>query len=235
TLTTAVSVTAQPRSAYFSPSYPPYDPTILAPLTGWPLVRLVFPENGSCVFSAATAHFANKTVGDGKTVTGGGFTLTGAAAGNYSIGTVNTSTANITPRDLTVTATGVNKQYDGNSTATVTLSTNELAGDAISASYANASFANKNVGTGKAVSVSGIAISGADAGNYNLTNTTASTTANITARTLVVTATGANKVYDGTTDATVTLSDNRVSGDVFSYSYTSATFANKNVGNGKTI
>jgi hypothetical protein len=88
------------------------------------------------------------------------------------------------------------------------------------------------VGTGKPVSVSGISISGADAGNYTF-NTTASATADITARVLTVSATGINKVYDGTAVATVTLSDDRVSGDVFTTSYTSASFSDKNVGTGK--
>ena len=37
---------------------------------------------------------------------------------------------------------------------------------ALSTSYTSASFADKNVGTAKTVSVSGIAISGADAANY---------------------------------------------------------------------
>ena len=64
---------------------------------------------------------------------------------------------------------------------------------------------HKNVGTGKTVTVSGISISGTDAGNYTF-NTTATTTANITARGLTVSATGVNKVYDGNTTATVTLS-----------------------------
>ena len=56
----------------------------------------------------------------------------------------------------------------------------------------------------------GSRISGADAGNYTF-NTTATTTADITAAALTVTATGVNKVYDGTTTATVTLADDRVS------------------------
>ena len=51
---------------------------------------------------------------------------------------------------------------------------------------------------------------------------------------MTVTATGANKVYDGTTSATVTLSDNRVAGDTLTTSYTTASFANKNVGTAKT-
>ncbi|MFN0053885.1 MAG: S8 family serine peptidase, partial [Planctomycetales bacterium] len=123
------------------------------------------------------------------------------------------STFNITPRTLTVSATGVNRVYDGTTGATVTLSDNRVAGDSLSTSYGGASFANKNAGTNKAVSVSGIAISGADSANYALASTTASTTANIATRTLTVGATGVNRVYDGTTSATVTLSDDRVSGD----------------------
>src|SRR4029077_8124250 len=130
---------------------------------------------------------------------------------------------------------GVNKVYDGNATATVTLSDDRVAGDVVTDSYATAIFNNKNAGTGKAVSVSGVSISGTDAGNYSLSGTTASTAANITARTLIVTATGLNRVYDGNTTATVTLADNRLAGDVFTDSYTSATFANKNVGTLKTV
>jgi hypothetical protein len=76
------------------------------------------------------------------------------------------------------------------------------------------------------VSVSGISVTGTDAANYTF-NSTASTTANITARSLSVTATGSNKVYDGTTSATVTFADNRLAGDSLTTSYTSASFASK--------
>src|SRR5204862_4699945 len=107
-------------------------------------------------------------------------------------------------------------------------------GDDVSTSYTNAVFDTKDVGTAKAVSVSGISISGTDAGNYSF-NTTATTTADITARTLVVSATGVNKVYDGNATATVNLSDDRVSDDVFTASDTTATFDTKNVGTGKPV
>src|SRR5207302_2197894 len=142
------------------------------------------------------------------------------------------TTANITAKALTVTAAGINKVYDGTTTATVTLSDNRVSGDVLTDSYATATTANKNIGTAKAVSVSGISISGTDAGNYSV-NTTTSTTADITARALTVTATGQNKVYDGTTAAAVTLSDDRVSGDVFTDSYTTATFTDKHDGTAK--
>ncbi|MFZ2149735.1 MAG: peptidoglycan-binding protein [Minisyncoccia bacterium] len=90
-----------------------------------------------------------------------------------------TRTVNVIPRDLTVTATGIDKTYDNTTVATVDLFDNRVAGDIFTATYTSASFANDAVGTSIPVSVVGIAISGADAGNYNLLNTTANTTANI--------------------------------------------------------
>ena len=79
------------------------------------------------------------------------------------------------------------------------------------------------------MSVSGISISGVDAGNYTF-NTTATSTANISARALTVSATAANKAYDGTRAATVSLTDDRVSGDVISVAFSSALFDTKVVG-----
>src|SRR5262249_5640475 len=137
-------------------------------------------------------------------------------------------------RPLLVSATGANRVYDGTTAATVTLSDNRVAGDSLSTSYTSASFADKNAGTTKPVAVSGISVSGTDAANYSA-NTTATTTASITARPLTVSATGADKVYDGTTSATVTLSDNRVAGDTLTTSYTTATFASKNAGAARSI
>src|SRR5205823_11481435 len=100
--------------------------------------------------------------------------------------------------------------------------------------YSAAGFADKKVGTAKPVSVSGISISGPDAGNYTF-NTTSSTTADITARALTVSAAGINKVYDGTTAATVNLSDDHLLGDDVSDSYVAASFADKNVGTAKPV
>jgi hypothetical protein len=81
----------------------------------------------------------------------------------------------------------------------------------LATTYTTATFSDKNVGNGKAVSVSGISISGTDAGNYTF-NAAATTVADITGKALTVTATGIDKVYDGNATATVTLSDNRTCG-----------------------
>lgn len=128
-----------------------------------------------------------------------GISISGADANNYLLANTTASAmANITVRPLTITAHGVDRQYDGTTSATVTLSDDRLSGDVFIDSYTSASFADKNVGGSKAVSVSGISISGADASNYNF-NTSASTTANISRLPITVTAVTDTKVYDGTT------------------------------------
>jgi predicted permease len=183
-----------------------------------------------------SATFATKAAGSVITVTVSNLTLSGASSGNYSLASTNTTTtANITARALAISATGINKNYDGTASASVTLSDNRIAGDSFTDSYSAATFSDKSVGNGKSVSVSGLSISGADSSNYSLTNYTAVTTANITARSLTVTATGINKAYDGTTNATVTLSDNRIAGDSLTDTYTAAAFTAKNVGTSKTV
>src|SRR5207245_9680684 len=75
---------------------------------------------------------------------------------------------------------------------TVSLNTNSAAG----------AFADPKVGTAKSVTVSGLALSGIDATNYSVTQPT--TSADITAKALTVTGvTANNKVYNGTTAATL--------------------------------
>jgi hypothetical protein len=148
------------------------------------------------------SRFATKRVGTGKDVTGD-LALLGADAGNYSVNASHTAKANITERDLTVAATGVNKVYDGGTDAPVTLTTDKVSGDAVAAAYDSAQFAGKNVGTSKPVTVTGIAISGDDASNYRLVNTTAGTTASITRKPLTGAFTANDKPYDGTRAATV--------------------------------
>jgi autotransporter-associated beta strand protein len=293
-----------------------YDGTSVATLASQTLAGVIGSDDVS--LTVGSASFDDKNVGNGKTVTASGLALSGGAAANYILGSSTaTTTANITPATLHVSATAQDKVYDGTATATVSLSDDRLAGDAFTASYSTATFSDQNAGTAKTVSVSGISLSGADAGNYTF-DSTASATANIAPlpitvsaadnsktydgttsaaasptittgalqggdtagfseaydtrdmgngktltpsgsvsdgnggnnytvtyaadnngiiqpATLTVTATAANKSYDGTTAASVTLSDNRVSGDALTDSYTSASFDDKNAGTGKNV
>jgi len=140
------------------------------------------------------------------------FTPTDTA--NYNIASKDVK-INVTKRPLTASITAASKIYDGNTAASITCSLSGVVSpDVVTCSATSATFADKNVGIGKTVTATGLSLSGAAAGNYTV-NATATTTADITATALTVSATGVNKVYDGNTTATVTLSDNRVSGDVF--------------------
>ncbi len=151
-----------------------------------------------------TATFNNENVGTGKAVSVSGISISGTDAANYTVNTTASTTANITTKALLVTAIGTNKEYDGNNTATVTLGDNRISGDVLTAAYTTATFNNKDVGTGRAVSVSGISISGTDAANYTV-NTTAITAANITAKALTITADNKEK-FEGTANPALTIS-----------------------------
>src|SRR5205085_2050822 len=99
-----------------------------------------------------------------------------------------------------------NKVYDGNANATLFSQTvtGMVFSESVGLTSSSSVFANKNVGNGKTVTVSGLTLTGAFVGNYFLASTTATTTADITARALTVSATAANKVYDGNANASVT-------------------------------
>ena len=164
-----------------------------------------------------------------------------AAGTNYTAGS-NSTTFAITPAMLLVSATGVNKVYDGGTTAVVTLSDNHLGSDVVTTAYTSANFAGKNVGTARPVSVSGISITGgADASNYTLNGvTTASTTANITAKTVTAAIVGnPTKTYDGNQNATLTSAHFSLSGVVGSESFTvtktTGTYDSANVMSATTV
>jgi hypothetical protein len=131
--------------------------------------------------TGGTATFASASAANGVTVTATGLTLTGAQAGDYTLSNpTETTTANITPRPLTVTAAGVSREYvSGDTTATVTLSDNHLTGDNVTDTYTSANFSNAGPGTNIPVTVNGISISGPDAGNYSLQDTSTTTAADI--------------------------------------------------------
>lgn len=123
---------------------------------------------GDTVTAAGTYAFADWNAGIGKTVTASGVSLSGADAGNYTLASVGTGTADILKRGVTGALVANTKTYDGTTTATGSIGlTGVVAGDAVSASGVYA-FADKNAGVGKTVTVSGAALGGLDAANYDL-------------------------------------------------------------------
>jgi filamentous hemagglutinin family protein len=169
-----------------------YNATTTATLSGGTLAGVYSGDDVG--ISGGTGSFANKNVGDGKAVTFGGFSLSGADAGNYFAPSGPSGlTANITPATLTISGvTTPTRQYDN--TTGAALSGGALVGvlnvgestDIVSlvTSGASGQYGDKNVGSGKPVTVSGYTISGTDAGNYTLTQP-AYVTGEITQRTAV--------------------------------------------------
>src|SRR5262249_10864452 len=147
--------------------------------------------NGIVSFSGLQVSMA----GTGKQLSASSSGLTSALSSSF----------NVNPAIVTGTITANNKIYDGTTAATIASRalTGALAGDDVSLSGGTASFATKSAGAARTVTATGLTLTGAAAGNYQLASTSASATADIAVRPLTVSATGVNKAYDGTTSATV--------------------------------
>lgn len=211
-----------------------YDGTKTATVDTWgALDGIQGSDDVTLVTTSHVATFASKSVGNGKVVTITGLTLGGADAANYFINAQQT-TANITVKTLTLSNFNASsKVYDGTTTASgVSFDDDRLTGDLLAFGY-DAAFADKHVGVNKNVNITNIAISGgSDKNNYTLAADNGVANADISVRTLVLTnILASDKVYDGTTDATLTFDDNRVLGDEINLTYT-ANFESENAGTG---
>ena len=199
-------------------------------------VTIAVPASG-----VTSGTVASKNVGTGKPVTVDGLTLSGTDAANYSIAGTAGIIVSITPKSLTASYAGINKVYDGGTTATASGTSSDIvAGDGvlIRGTGLFTGSGAKNVGLGKALDITGASLAGTDGGNYVLSNPTGSTTADITPRAITPVYAGGSRVYDGSTAAPVTASvSGFVAGDSVSLSE-SAFFTGagaRNAGTGKAI
>ncbi|HEY8063578.1 MAG TPA: filamentous hemagglutinin N-terminal domain-containing protein [Methylosinus sp.] len=151
-------------------------------------------------------------------------------------------TVTVNPKALTISGVVADKVYDGTASATLNsgVANSGLIGlignQTLNVAYTSAAFVDKNAAVGKTVNVTYTAADGANGGkasNYTIANTT---TATIGPKPISATATGVDKVYDGATVDTISYQlPGKVAGDNLSLSYSTAQFANKNVGQGKTV
>ena len=218
-----------------------YDSTTTATLNpdGATLVGVVNGDSVTLNTGGAAGIFASYDANTNITVQVSGLTISGTQAGDYTL-TQPTTSANITPAPLTVTGImAANKVYDGGTTATLDTTSALLSGVVdhedvtLDATGATGAFADKNVAGNIVVQVSGLTITGAAIGNYTLAQPT--TTANIMARAITVTAVTDTKVYDGTTTSAATPAitvGTLAPGDTANFT---EAFGNKNVGTGKTL
>ncbi len=186
--TRSITVTADDKGK----TYGEADPGLTCQITSG---SLAFTD----AFSGTLTRVAGENVGAYGIQQGTLVINDGNGGNNYAFTFVSGEMA-IKPRELTVTGVvGVNKTYDGSTNAAVDFSTAVLlgliSGDdvVVDISGAGAMFADRNVGSGKTVTVTGLILTGADAGNYTLPPP--STTADITPKVLTVTADNRSKTY----------------------------------------
>ena len=125
------------------------------------------------------------------------------------------------------------KTYDGTTTATVTIDGNWEHFDDVWV-MGNHAFEDKNVGSGKTVVSSNLQLSGYDSHNYRLDDDSLTSSADILPKVLTVTSQASDKVYDGSTDAAVIFSSDKLADDEVIVLADSA-FDDKNVGTNKTV
>lgn len=173
-----------------------YNGNTTAAVTAGSLTNVVAGDVVS--IATTTATYDNANVGTGKTITVA-YTITGAAAGNYTkpvdyvVTTGEITALQLTSANPTLTTT---KEYDGNTTATVTAGslTNVVGTDVVSIGTATATYDNANVGTGKTITVA-YTITGTAATNYTAPVNYIYAAGAITTKALTITANDGFKGY----------------------------------------
>jgi hypothetical protein len=247
--TATASISAKPITVNgVSAANKAYDGTTAATLvySSPSFVGVVQGDDVTLVTTGATARFDSAISGANKPVTITGLTLGGAQAANYAL-TQPATTASITAKNLTVSGITANaKTYDASLVASLNVGSAALVGvvDAdnvtLVTSGAAGAFTSKAIGTAKPVVITGLTLTGADAGNYSLTQPSA--TASITAKILTVSGVAAiDRVYDATIVAALNFGSAALVGVAGTDNVTLVTsgaagaFATKTVGAAKAV
>ncbi len=190
-------------------------------------VRMIRSENGGAASSNAVTS---------PDYTNSAAFATSNTSSNFSLGE---TAIPLTINGVTVTAT---KVYDGNTIAALNTGSATLSGvispDVVTLNSGSAvgNYADKHIGTGKAITVTGFTLGGANGGAYSLPtpNQVAGLTADITVRPITVSAVTDTKTYDGTASSAAAPSYSLQPGDATGTAPTQS-FDTKHVGTGKTL
>jgi predicted RNA-binding protein with TRAM domain len=179
-LTTTITVTPQSGYEIATSSGGTYQSTAMTGIANGSTLWVRFAST----YSAGTYNSATAVV------------LSGGGASSSANVTTSSSSNSVSQKALTITGlTAQNKVYDGLTTATTTGTaalTGVVSPDAVTLSGTPSfTFASAAVGTGISVSTTGYSLTGAQSGNYTLTQP--SFTANITVRSLTITADDVSK------------------------------------------
>ncbi len=185
--------------------------------------------------------YDTKDIGTAKVLTPSGHVHDGVGGIDYAVTFASTTDGTITAKDLTVSgAVAQDKQYDSTASSTVDFTSAILVGvvgtedvSLATSSYV-ATFNDANVGPSKPVTVNGVALAGADKGNYTISQPTG-LTANITQASITITAEPNIKIYDGDITASTTPTVSGLQGSTDTVTGLAETYDTKNVGTGKTL
>ena len=211
---TTLTVNTRPITATLTAQNKTYDGTVSEPNANMSCSLTGVLPGDAVACTATSGTFDGSNVG-AHTVTAT-VTISGAAAGNYTLGAAGTNvastsamaSASITTKAITATLTAQNKTYDGTASepnANMSCSlTGVLPGDAVACTATSGTFDGSNVGAHTVTAT--VTISGAAAGNYtlgaagtNVASTSAMASASITTKAITAMLTAQNKTYDGTT------------------------------------
>lgn len=198
--TTTGTITAKVITATFADISKTYDGTTSATAGTGTLSGVI---SGDTVTVTGSAAFEDKNVGTDKTVNYTSVALSGEEAGNYTIASTATGKGAIAAKSITATFADISKTYDGTTNATAgagTLVGVETVDSGKVSVTANAAYADKNAGEGKTVNYTGVALSGDEAGNYTIADTTTGLGA-ISKANLKISVEDYSRAYNGTTDA----------------------------------
>jgi uncharacterized repeat protein (TIGR02543 family) len=211
-----------------------YDGNATATISGTAAYSGLVNGDSFAVSGTPSATFSDENVGNNKTITVIDYA---SPSSNYSFNQPSGLLANITTATLTLTSAAVSsKVYDGTTVATITGTLSGVISPDLVTLVGTGTFASANIGTG--ISVTSIAtLSGADAGNYSLTQPTG-LSGNITQGTQTITFTSFTTPITAST--TIVASSNF--GGTISYSSSNTSVATINsstgvvtiVGNGTT-
>ena len=156
------------------------------------LNNVVTGEENLVAATAAGAAYNDKNVARANRIDYTGVALTGTGAANYAVTDTAQGAGTITKRALTLgTVAAQTKTYDGTIAADASkfraALTNAIAGDSVAAAAAGATYNDKNVAAANRIDYTGVALAGADAGNYSIVST-AQGAGTITHRELTLTA-----------------------------------------------
>ena len=210
---TTLTVNTRPITATLTAQNKTYDGTASEPNANMSCSLTGVLPGDAVACTATSGTFDGSNVG-AHTVTAT-VTISGAAAGNYTLGAAGTNvastsamaSASITTKAITAMLTAQNKTYDGttaepNANMSCSL-TGVLSGDTVTCTATSGAFNTSQVATANQVTAT-VSLSGAAFGDYTLgasgttiSSTTAMAPANITVATPLVTVSGGPFAYDG--------------------------------------